>query len=230
MRALRVVLAAGVALLSSRCILVVSDDVPESGEHCRFSGEDGQCGRCIQQQCRPAVDACCAELACDATLAAVESCATIADAGCDALETDGSELGACVSNRCGAVCERRIAPSTTFCREPPLGEDAACECDQSNPANDFICSEAAYPETVCCAPPGWPAAGLECSCRPLGCNPSEGGCLCALVDYVPDGSVCQAPPCCVDGDVCTCRQSGCFDWETPVSACTIDVVGCPPEQ
>jgi hypothetical protein len=217
------------ALLASHCILVVPDDLPESGEHCLFEGSESQCGACVAASCQLELDACCSDVACDATFAELEGCATAHDARCEQLRSGVSALSTCVQDHCGGVCIALTGVSTTRCEEPAFAEGAACRCSVTDTPNDEVCSRAAYAGTICCAPTGWPAVGLGCSCKPLGCNASPDGCFCSLVDYAPEQRECTSLACCVDDGVCACRPD-CYAFETEVPACTADVTGCADGQ
>jgi hypothetical protein len=172
-------------------------------------------------------------------LRTLEACATIRDEHCTELMTGGGSfqraaLAECVLEKCSPYCQA-VPPgageSETSCKESPLAPAAACSCTvQSIPANDFTCSEAVERGSRCCAPSGWPAPGLQCTCRRLSCNPTEDGCFCSLVDYAPEQETCagQAHCCLAAGhdDQCFCRSRECGPNETPVPACSLDVMGC----
>ena len=217
------------------CMLVVSPDT--YGDRCRFAGDDtSQCGLCVASRCRAEVDACCRDGACDATMRALDGCSDKHDGNCATLASSNTDLGRCVAAKCAAVCVTLTGTSATTCREPHLGEGSVCTCDGASTAgNDFICSQAAYPDTICCAPPGWPAPGLACSCTPLSCTPTADGCFCALADFTPPKSrECSGGPtstCCADHDKCTCRaRASCYAGEHPVPSCEIRNVGCKENQ
>lgn len=236
-------------LLAASCLLFVSPE--DYGERCKFAGEETACGRCLRERCQPSIDACCKDEGCSPTLAALESCATHADAtesrcgelGASAARpgSDG-ELATCATTRCAAVCRAFTGTSATRCSEPDFGRGATCACTsapESGQGNDFECSPQSYPGTVCCAPPSWPADGIECTCLPLGCHKTPEGCSCALVDTPPEQTSCTAPPCCastVDPDQCVCRAT-CFDIERAVPSCSVTaqvgsvaVIGCKKGQ
>jgi hypothetical protein len=204
------------------CILAVS---PETyGDRCRFAGEGTQCGSCVRTACQAEVNA-----ECDGdALRAVESCAARHDASCGTIP-DGP-LAACVKTRCAGVCTVLAGTSETHCEEPPLGAGSACTCTQGGVANDAVCDSAAYPQTICCAPKGWPAPGLACSCRPVSCNATTDGCFCSLVTNTPVQSACSGFACCAERDACTCRAKGCYPFETQVPTCDVTVLGCADGQ
>lgn len=224
-------------LLCTHCILAVSD-LPDPGPHCTFAGTSSQCGACIKAHCQDAVDACCGAMSCAPVLSKLESCTTRHDASCNIFgsrpptsPSQGVALAQCVHSACSAACATLGGVSQTACHEQLLGEGTTCSCqvDPAN-ANDFICSEGTYPRTLCCAPAGWPAPGLECACRPLGCDPTSDGCYCDLVDYGPTERKCAGQTCCADQDSCTCRAGSCFSFETQVPACDIQAVTCAQGQ
>lgn len=233
--------------VAASCVLVVSPAT--YGGRCKFEGEDTACGQCLRDRCQPAVDACCTDDACTPTLGVLESCITRKDASCDDLASrkargghDG-DLATCATTTCGAVCRSFTGKSQTECKEPAFGRGATCACRPAPSAgNDFECSSETYPGRVCCAPEGWPADGLECTCQPLGCHPIPNGCSCALVDTPPEITRCgdqTLTTCCaskVDHDQCVCRDS-CFDNERLVPSCSVTtqdangvVIGCKKGQ
>jgi hypothetical protein len=236
------VLVAGILPVS--CVLLVAPAT--YGDRCKFDGEDTACGRCLRDRCQPAIDGCCKDGSCSATLGALEGCALRDAAACDELASRkggaGNDLavGMCATTLCAAVCRSFSGASDTKCSESAFGRGATCSCmTASGAGNDFECSPATYPGTVCCAPDGWPATGLECSCLPLGCHPIPEGCSCSLVDTPPEQSECTATTCCVsnvDPDECVCRPT-CFDNETRVASCSVTaqkatgpVIGCKKGQ
>lgn len=216
------------------CIFVVSPE--EYGTTCRFQGEDTQCGACIATSCRAELNACCRDEACEQPLRDLDDCATRSSYACNTLRgvtipAVAGPLAQCVDRACGAVCFERKGTSTTSCREPRLGEGSACECAANGEVNDFVCTPQAFPNAICCAPKGWPAPGLECSCRPLDCNPSPDGCFCRLVDFTPKQRECEgATKCCVYEDTCTCRPRGCSSFEREVDSCAVDALDCAAGQ
>jgi hypothetical protein len=143
------------------------------------------------------------------------------------------DLRACANRQCAAECQPFEGVSETTCKELPLAPGAACSCVTSAASgpNDYTCSPDVFPAARCCAPKGWPAAGLECSCRRVQCNPTADGCFCSLVDYTPDQETCGGSPdlfCCASAKdaQCTCRSHPCFTGEQPVKSCAADVIGC----
>jgi hypothetical protein len=230
------------SLALASCVLLVS---PKTyGDRCKFGGEETACGRCLRDRCQTAIDGCCKDDTCAGTMTALEGCAQ--RGACDELTSKkgatGNDLAvtSCAETLCAAVCRSFTGGSDTKCGEPVFGRGATCSCKPAPGAgNDFECSPATYPGTVCCAPEGWPATGLECTCLPLGCHPIPEGCSCALVDTPPDQTECSASTCCVstvDPDQCVCRP-GCFDNETKVAACAVTaqtatgpVIGCKKGQ
>jgi hypothetical protein len=214
-----------VASLAS-CMLFIQPD--EYGSVCRFKGEDTQCGACITTKCQDAVNACCRDESCDVTR--VESCAQYLNVDCDYDARGNRAVTECIVRECGAVCDDFPGSPSTRCREPRLGEGAACVCEDVTATNEFVCNPKAFPDTLCCAPQGWPKPGLECTCRPLNCVPTNDGCFCRLVDFTPKQRECSAVHCCVDKDVCTCRADECSGFETEVESCNVNQVDCADGQ
>jgi len=219
------------SLALTGCILLVHG--ADGGETCRFAGETTECGVCVADRCRSEVDGACAESAARPALVLLDGCATTHDGRCDELRALGGSpaaaaLGACVRSKCSGACATSSGESVTSCREPPLGAEGGCTCESNGSANAFVCGRSTYPNTLCCASANWPAPGLACSCRPLGCTATNGGCTCTLVDFVkPDSPVCRGATCCAYEDNCVCRDRPCYPGEKQVEACGIDVVECP---
>lgn len=229
--ALRNVVTALVGPLLVSCILVVSPE--RFGDTCRFSGRDTQCGACIADRCQAQIDDCCRDAACEGTLHAIESCAGHGGETCSAIGRDagGFAVARCAAESCGAVCVARQGTSQTSCKVPLLGESAACLCrDTATGGNDFVCNAAAFPQTVCCAPDGWPAVGLECGCRAIECNPTTDGCFCLTVDSDPRLRECSGLICCAQNDSCSCGTRACFAFQTRVPSCNLAAIGCKPGQ
>lgn len=236
-------LAVASLLLSAGCVLLVSakDDY---GTHCKLSGQDTGCGRCLRSRCQLDVDACCRDDACSATLGAVEGCALQSDGACDDVVSRKARPGAegalatCAATLCGAVCQRFAGVSDTTCKEPVFARGAACECTSTPGAgNDFECSPTSYEGTVCCVSDSWPAAGTGCQCEAISCDGTPEGCSCRLaIDTPPKRTQCDAPPCCLsllDPDQCSCRAT-CFENERAVPSCSAigkdRALGCPKGQ
>lgn len=208
------------------CVLVVS---PETyGDHCKLAVETTACGACLRDRCESPIDACCSDSGCGGgALSEADRCAQGLAGACEALaqrRTSPSrfdrELGSCAASACGAVCRTFTGVSETTCGEPAEGRGATCACKAAGAAaaNDFECSPASYPGTVCCAPRSWPGEGQECSCRPLGCSATSEGCYCHLVTTPADSQSCEGANCCQIDDQCTCRER-CFDGERVVPRC-----------
>jgi hypothetical protein len=232
------------SLLAASCVLLVSPTT--YGDRCKFTGEDTACGKCLRDRCQTAIDGCCKDDTCAGALTTLESCATRGDGACEELANRkggaGSDLAVttCATTLCAAVCRSFAGASDTTCGERAFGRGATCTCNSAPGAgNDFECSPATYPGTVCCAPDGWPATGLECTCLPLGCHPIPEGCSCSLVDAPLDQTECRATTCCASDiypDECVCRPT-CFDNETRVPGCSVTaqktngpVIGCKKGQ
>lgn len=222
--------ALGFILLASLvgCIFVVSPE--EYGTVCRFRGEDTQCGSCISTRCRQALDACCRDVTCG-SLDHLDPCAEERSSRCKDLVSHLDPFAECVKRECSATCVELTGTPTTSCREPRLGEGSACTCNSGGEVNDVVCNPQAFPQTICCAPEGWPAPGLECKCEPLDCRSSPDGCFCKLADFTPKQRECSAVHCCVSEDVCRCTSEECSPtFEREVDSCSIAEVGCAKGQ
>jgi hypothetical protein len=213
------------------CVLVVSPD--EYGQRCRFQGEESRCGSCLTARCQPFIDDCCRDDACTHTLDSLERCAqgdvarcTSLGADSDAAEPSRSKLGRCAETQCKAECASGLTKSITQCTVPAFGQGHTCTCAVSDTPNDTLCSEATFPETLCCAPEGWPAPGLRCSCKVLSCGPSRDGCSCMLTDGAPEAPTCIAKTCCLLGDICGCHANDCLVDETKVASCSRANIQC----
>lgn len=219
------------------CILLVHE--PAHGTSCTFEGAASACGACVRERCRSSLDACCGDDGCAETLNALDGCASRSDLSCVALASaaraprpTSANLAACIEERCAGLCQPREGTSESACKELPLAPGVSCSCMTSATPNDFTCSEAVQPGTRCCAPKGWPAAGLQCACRQVSCNPTPDGCFCSLVDYTPEQTACTGVFCCVkpgQDDECACRSRACFADEQRVATCSVATVGCGPQ-
>ena len=199
------------------------------GDHCVFVGATtSQCGECLAQRCRAEIDTACTD---DVALAAVESCAAKHD--CAAMTTPavaGTAVAACLATSCGAVCRTLTGTSQTACTEPSLSNGTACKCSTGGAStNDFVCDPQSYPDTICCAPKGWPAEGLACTCAPLACTDTTDGCACTLTTIAPSSPTCgggdAGGACCVDQEKCACRAMGCYALEQRVARCRVEPIG-----
>lgn len=228
-------LLAGLSLAG--CVLFVP--AAEIRDHCRVSGGESACGRCAIARCQAQIDTCCGQPACGEALAHLEACASRRDVACDELTGGASSqdktvlgLAGCVATRCAGDCAAVSGPSRTHCAEPYLADGVACSCTLSDTPNQFVCAESNFPRTICCSPQGWPAQGLECSCLPIGCNPTADGCLCTRVDYSLAGlaTECEGPHCCAADDSCACRARPCESWQREVKSCALGELRCPSGQ
>jgi len=219
-------------LTAAGCVLIV--DPPEGDAQCRFAGEATACGACVKAQCQDELGRCCGERSCETTLAALDGCAAVHDARCTTLKAlgagEGNALAACIRSRCPGSCEPFAGRSSTSCEVVALSGRAACACKTSSSPNDFTCATAVFSETKCCAPHGWPSPGLDCQCRPAGCERTEDGCTCRLVLYSPTLRVCEGRFCCTSDEGCSCRERGCDPWETRVDKCDVGAILCRSDQ
>ncbi|MDB4941968.1 MAG: hypothetical protein JWP97_1502 [Labilithrix sp.] len=232
-RPLRTALSALGSVVLVGCIVAV--DPALYGSTCRFEGEDTQCGACVVAHCQAEVDTCCRDASCEPTAVALDGCAARGDEGCGVLRADVDRFAVakCITEACGEVCVTRAGTSVTSCKEPLLAPGAACACQvptAASPANDVVCNGKAYPDALCCAPDGWPGAGLECTCRPLACSSTKDGCFCLLTNSVGDQSTCETSSCCSYHDQCSCEPRVCDVRETAVSSCSVTTVSCPEGQ
>jgi hypothetical protein len=223
----------GVALPLSDCILLVH---PEGGSlDCPFAGSASICGACVKSHCQAAVNACCVDAGCPA-LADLEACGQTHGSECTKLQSAKSatgpdgDLGRCVASKCLGECQPFSGTSETSCHVPSFGGGEACTCQLSSTPNDFVCGQASFANTRCCAPAGWPSTGTQCSCQILGCSPSSDGCDCNLVDYATGEQSCTAKHCCVFEDTCACRSTACYPFEIAVARCEASVIRCQSGQ
>ena len=236
MRPLRISLVRAIvvalATVTGGCILLVSPD--PGGQHCHFADEVSTCGSCIKQRCEAYVDSAC-RAGRDVALAKLDACTTARDESCTALFADVSSveahnLGLCVAANCPGACAPALPNTLTRCVPEPFGDGRPCSCSLASPSNSFVCAEAALPRTLCCAPKGWPGAGLACTCQPLGCAPNGDGCSCFLTTYGPDDEKCEGAICCASATSCRCGSRACSQaaGERSVDSCTIAEMTCPP--
>jgi hypothetical protein len=220
----------------SSCVFLIS--TPDSADHCSFAGKGSWCGACVAAQCQSEVDHCCGDGACASTLSLLETCTTAHDASCSDLKQGtgaggaAAALSGCVATHCRGSCEPLSGVSQTSCQEPYAGQGTLCSCQYGTALNDQACSSALYPDTICCAPKGWPAPGQQCACEPIGCNPTADGCICSRVDYSFSDLAreCGGQYCCAAADNCRCGTTPCESWQTPVASCSIDVITCADNQ
>jgi hypothetical protein len=215
------------------CILFVS---PQFGSVCQFKGSSSACGSCIVERCQDAVNTCCGDPSCTTALTYLDECAGAGDQSCTSLAATSKEsgttarLGKCIDSSCAGYCQP--VPDggyETSCKESAMGPGQACSCMQAPPANDYVCSEALMPGTLCCAPVGWPAAGQQCTCNLVECSPTCDGCFCSLVDYPSAQETCSGPHCCVEPgsfNTCSCRPGPCYTYEREVPNCSAATIGC----
>jgi hypothetical protein len=214
------------------CILLVS---PTSyGTTCHFSGMGTTCGSCIASQCQTEVNACCVDPGCSGTLDALDQCASGDGGACSAIDSETASndvnsagLAACIVRSCSNLCETHSSTSKTSCSVPEFGGGHSCQCSLSDQSNDTVCSSAAFPDTLCCAPDGWPAPSLQCTCQQLSCGPTADGCDCFLSPGESCTHVCSATICCQNLDDCYCGSAACLAQEKQVPSCSLSVVGCP---
>jgi len=231
-----------VACLSGTgCILLVSSQ--DYGLTCHFEGMDTACGACIASHCQPDVNVCCSDPGCAAggsTLGLVESCATGDKASCMLIPEDIQaaaqsrvNLARCAYDHCNPTCLGAAATSSTNCSLPEFGLGKTCMCTVETPTktNLVACSAAKFPGTKCCAPKGYPATGLECTCNVIACIASGATCDCELYDS-QTGSIQECGGgaglhCCEAYDNCMCSSEPCDPTTKEVPKCDLDVIRCP---
>ena len=206
------------------CIVLVHPEA--GGAHCQLRGAETDCGRCLAERCSAEIDAICIDDPAGA-LPAVEQCAAASDAACGKIPA--SDAGTCLATRCRATCFEKSGKSLTRCEESFLAPDLACSCRAAGATNDVRCEKSLYPHARCCAPPGWPSPGFQCTCNSAACVPGTGGCICTLSDNVePDtASECKSTYCCATRDLCQCRDRECSGGEQEVARCNLDALACP---
>jgi len=124
----------------------------------------------------------------------------------------------------------------------------SCDCTPGNEVLGFCNPAAGIPSlpAVCCAPEGWPASGLHCTCEQIICVTTDQGCRCtrATERQQPGGeevATCPLPSsdtvrCCIDktGN-CGCYPKAadqCGDGATDVATCDYNTpkLACPAGQ
>jgi hypothetical protein len=235
----------GLAAVASACVLAV-DFAKPGGSHCRFTGVDSECGRCLTDRCSAVVDACCFDDACGGVITDVEVCATSSGVNCTHLADPGdrggvhADLSACFVKECASACgfDADAAPpgpahELTHCRPSYVTSIETCECEiGQTAANDTECTEVGHPALRCCAPDGWPGPVRTCECKKVICTGAGDGCLCELgaMDDQMRATECTGATCCYDPmlNSCSCGTVPCSPEETKVASCSIAVLGCPP--
>ena len=225
-------------LSGSGCILLVPSE--DYSTTCHFKGMDTTCGACIASHCQPEVNACCSDPTCAApgsTLGLVESCATGYAPSCAVIPDDiqaadprRDALARCAYEKCNATCAAAAATSTTSCSVPGFGLGKTCLCTVETPVNKVACSKASFPGTKCCAPDGYPATGLECTCNVIACVATGATCDCNLFDTQTGTAECGGGTglhCCEAFDNCMCSSQPCGSTTKEVTKCDLDVIRCP---
>lgn len=228
--------AVATILVATSCIAIVNPD--DYGRTCSFANVGAVCGACLAGQCQAAIDACCASDQCLSALADVDLCAggdrnacgrVVARPGTSPAANDAASLrlAQCLSKSCASACPYAVA-TVTRCAQPVLGNGATCHCDVSAQPNAVECSRAAFPDTLCCAPDGWPSDGQRCSCLKWACNPNEVGCGCLLSETSSriDSPECTGVTCCSDGYQCQCSSLPCRDDQKKVPSCSLSFAEC----
>lgn len=221
-------------LVATSCIAFVNPD--DFGPSCAFANRGAACGSCLASQCQSAIDACCGSDACLPAMADVDLCAggdrdacgrVLARTTTTATDDVSVRLSQCISKSCVNVCPYAVA-TVTRCSQPVLGSGKTCNCDVSAQPNAVVCGRETFPDTVCCAPEGWPKEGQRCSCLKWACNPTEVGCGCLLTETSSktDTSECTGVNCCSDGFQCQCSSLPCRDDQKKVPACSLSFAEC----
>lgn len=217
-------------LLLVGCIFAVHQR--STADHCGFVGAETDCGSCVASHCQDAIDACCGDSNCRATLSALDDCAG-QGSGCESLRSAtnaAAPLGKCIDTNCAPVCHSITGKSGTHCSSPSFSAGTACECNIDQPPNDYTCSKTSLKNTRCCAPKGWPATGMDCTCQIASCFSTSDGCSCYLSSTATDRTSCTTPPCCSDDLLCACGVACLTGHQTEVPSCDIAHMQCPAGQ
>jgi hypothetical protein len=211
---------------AASCILLVSPP-SGTGAHCGFRGAETACGACLKERCQAPIDAICLDDPAG-VLPVLEQCAATGDEACGRLPP--SDVATCTTASCAAYCSPRTGTSATRCEESFFAPALACSCQTSGLATDLDCSKRTFPRARCCAPPGWPGAGLRCACDAVACVSSTAGCICTLTDNLDTNTAaeCTGTHCCALQDRCECRPRACSGAEREVLACNTAALRCPP--
>jgi hypothetical protein len=230
--ALSVLFAVTAASVAVGCITFINTDPGGlSTQNCGFKGSDSAaCGACIAAKCQAQVDACCRDKLCrDDGMKALDACATGAADECDGYGLT-SDLEKCIADQCGACLVPAVdGGSTTSC----TGSPGQCTCTSTTKGNAQACSQTSLgPGTVCCPEERWPALNTSCACRRLGCTEGTKDCRCT---WGSSGGTTKCSSkwtycCAYYGSTtlssCTCSNSPCPSYETPVSSCDGDNIAC----
>jgi len=84
----------GFAVVVDACALALdSTDAPTT--KCQFKGDDNACGTCIHANCEMPLNTCCGDSTCQATMIALDRCASSSDLdACEELDADLT-MGSC---------------------------------------------------------------------------------------------------------------------------------------
>ncbi len=247
--------ALGLTLAMTGCVLLVANPPNGLGGECRFSGDEtSACGLCVKDACEETLNACCADHACGDTMSLLDSCAAdtfecslLRDADL-AASTAGSDLATCISKNCRAACSEEGNTSVldgggdgsdgkehvTRCTQ----YDDHCSCSIPSSSSSYdepnatTCGTATYPNAFCCADERWPLASTSCECSQVSCAKTVSGCECST-GTGGTLTTCGDPGayfhCCLNSSetVCVCGSAKpCPSYETEVESCTVDSVRC----
>lgn len=220
-------------LAAAGCVLFVPS-ADSLGTDCHLADETSACGKCIVASCQDKLNACCAADACRPSLSQVDACSN--DGQCSlalAAGGDASGLATCIATSCKGSCQvTNSAPHKSSCNSGYSSGTPECSCSTGGTPNAVDCTAKSFPNAVCCADSLYPGQDTYCSCRTVRCGPSSSGCECSLYSSGAD-STCSGSVCCAsnDTDTCSCdTASDCNSYETQVTSCGVNQVGCGSSQ
>jgi hypothetical protein len=207
----------GSAVLVGACALALdSTDAPTT--KCQFKGDDNACGACIHANCEMPLNTCCGDSTCQATMIAIDQCASQSDlAACERVDADNT-IGSCFLRWCSSLCKSQ-GPCTM------LGEECRCANSAPTSAEQTVCESGSVYGGVCCADHGWPANGLTCDCTGNHCSGGYDNCSCSITD-AGDSGLCDGTHCCLDATSCHCSTTDCSPGEQAVTECDSQAVPC----
>ena len=215
------------------CILFVDSGSSGFSTTCGIASADTTCGQCITSSCQPAIDACCADGACSASLGAVDSCAGGDCSSFEAVYAPAfSPLADCIERACADACPFTLPPASTCTVDGNSGVVCGCSIPQSGSGNLIICRPPS--NGLCCADEGWPAGTTSCECISPICSTYSNACVCeTATQNDPSFFVqkCTSAHCCekFDGS-CWCSTDACETGDIEVDECTPDLVTCGQSQ
>jgi hypothetical protein len=244
-------LAIGLLVGPTACILVVKDDATKLSDRCHFVGDDTTaCGICIAHSCQTQVDACCSSKSCrddgaftlTKPLELLDQCSSGSSYSCrvPSLVSESSTEGAifaCIQSSCAAECAsgdggtvtdagKKDGSSTTSRTSCSSYSTDSCTCSGSAPYNDTPCDITTVKNSLCCADYGWPGSGLRCSCDRWECRQtSSSTCECSSTTTGPS-TTCNGTYCCRSYSSCRCSNTPCSTYDDEVASCDIEYQEC----